>query len=259
MALTGEQRERYARNIELKEIGPEGQEKLLAAKVLVIGAGGLGSPAALYLAAAGVGTVGIADPDTVELSNLQRQVLHGTKDLGRPKVASAEDRLLALDPALRVRLYPAGVTAENIGEIIADYDFILDCTDNFPTKYLINDACVRMGKPFCHAGILRFGGQLLTYVPGQGPCYRCVFGAPPEPDTAAACRAAGVVGAAAGAVGCMQAMEAVKYITGAGELLTGRLLMYDGLHQEFQTLRLPVFKKCPVCSARADSAGEPVQ
>lgn len=179
MSLNSEQRERYSRHIMLREIGESGQEKLSNSKVLIIGAGGLGSPAAMYLAAAGVGTVGIADGDTVELSNLQRQILHGTKDLGRPKAESAGETLEALNPDVRVVPYPFTVTRENVAELIAGYDFVLECTDSFDAKYLINDACVLAGKPFCHGGISRFFGQLMTYVPGRGPCYRCVFRKPP--------------------------------------------------------------------------------
>ncbi len=180
------------------------------AKVLIIGAGGLGAPAALYLAAAGVGTIGIADADVVDLSNLQRQVIHSTADIGRPKVESARDSMLAINPEITVQTYYEYITSENIREIIRDYDFILDGTDNFPAKFLINDACVLEGKPFSHAGIIRFEGQLMTYVPGQGPCYRCVFKEPPPKDAVPTCREAGVIGAVAGVIGCLQAMEAVK-------------------------------------------------
>ena len=248
MAFTNEQLERYSRHIILKQIGSKGQKKLLNAKVLIIGAGGLGAPAALYLAAAGVGTIGIADADVVDLSNLQRQVIHSTADIGRPKVESARDSMLAINPEITVQTYYEYITSENIREIIRDYDFILDGTDNFPAKFLINDACVLEGKPFSHAGIIRFEGQLMTYVPGQGPCYRCVFKEPPPKDAVPTCREAGVIGAVAGVIGCLQAMEAVKYITGAGELLTGRLLTYDALKMQFRTIRLPKDSHCAVCS-----------
>ena len=219
------------------------------AKVLIIGAGGLGAPAALYLAAAGVGTIGIADADVVDLSNQQRQVIHSTADIGRPKVESARDSMLAINPEITVQTYYEYITSENIREIIRDYDFILDGTDNFPAKFLINDACVLEEKPFSHAGIIRFEGQLMTYVPGQGPCYRCVFKEPPPKNVVPTCREAGVIGAVAGVIGCLQAMEAVKYITGAGDLLTGRLLTYDALKMQIRTISLPVDSHCAVCSA----------
>lgn len=245
MSLNSEQKERYSRHIMLREIGESGQEKLLNSKVLIIGAGGLGSPAAMYLSAAGVGTVGIADGDTVELSNLQRQILHGTKDLGRPKAESAGETLEALNPDVRVVPYPFTVTRENAAELIAGYDFILECTDSFDAKYLINDACVLAGKPFCHGGISRFFGQLMTYVPGRGPCYRCVFKNPP-----AEAGKEGVIGALPGTIGTLQAMEAIKYILGTGELLTGQLLTYDALDAEFQKITLRCDPDCPVCGKR---------
>ena len=248
MAFTNEQLERYSRHIILKEIGVKGQKKLLNAKVLIIGAGGLGASAALYLAAAGVGTIGIADADVVDLSNLQRQVIHATPDIGKPKVESAKESMLAINPDITVKTYQEFLYSGNIGEIIAGYDFILNGTDNFPAKFLINDACVLAGKPFCHAGIIRFKGQLMTYVPGQGPCYRCVFKNPPPKDAVPTCKQAGVIGAMAGVIGCLQAMEAVKYITGAGEPLTGRLLTYDALKMNFHTIRVPRDCNCAVCS-----------
>ena len=248
MALTDEQLERYSRHITLKEIGVRGQKKLLAARVIIIGAGGLGAPAAMYLAAAGVGTIGIADCDSVELSNLQRQIIHTTDDVGKPKVQSAAETVKALNPDVTVRTYHEYVSSKNIAEMIADYDFIIDGADNFPTKFLINDACVLGRKPFCHAGILRFEGQLMTYVPEQGPCYRCIFGAPPPRDAVPSCREAGVIGAMAGVIGSMQALEAVKYITGQGELLTGSMLIFDGLKMEWRKVRLPQkVEACPVC------------
>ena len=249
MAFTNEQLERYSRHIILKEVGATGQKKLLNAKVLVIGAGGLGAPVAMYLAAAGVGTIGIADADVVDLSNLQRQIIHATQDVGKPKVQSAKETMEAMNPDVKVITYHTFVTSDNILDLIKDYDFIIDGTDNFPAKFLINDACVMAKKPFSHAGIIRFEGQLMTYVPGQGPCYRCVFKEPPPKDAVPTCREAGVIGAVAGVIGCLQAMEAVKYITGAGELLTGRLLTYDALKMQFRTISLPVDSHCAVCSA----------
>ena len=247
MALSGEQLDRYSRHIILKEVGLRGQKKLLNAKVLIIGAGGLGSPVAMYLAAAGVGTIGIADADEVDLSNLQRQILHGTSDVGRAKVDSARETLEALNPDVNVITHHLFVSAENIMALIAPYDFIIDGTDNFAAKFLINDACVLAKKPFCHAGIIRFHGQLMTYVPGKGPCYRCVFRQPPPPNAVPTCRQAGVIGAMAGVIGCMQALEAVKYITGVGDLLTGRLLAFDALDMEAHTIQLPGNPDCPVC------------
>ena len=248
MAFTNEQLERYSRHIILKEVGVKGQKKLLNAKVLIIGAGGLGAPAALYLAAAGVGTIGIADADEVDLSNLQRQIIHSTKDLGKAKVKSAKESMEAINPDVTVKTYRTFVDSTNIMDMIKDYDFILDGTDNFPAKFLINDACVMAGKPFCHAGIIRFQGQLMTYVPGEGPCYRCIFKDPPPKDAVPTCKQAGVIGAMAGVIGCLQAMEAIKYIIGQGDLLTGRLLTYDALEMNFRTIKLPLDHNCAVCS-----------
>ncbi|HBN81797.1 MAG TPA: adenylyltransferase [Ruminococcaceae bacterium] len=247
MAFTNEQLERYSRNIILSEVGVKGQKKLLNARVLIVGAGGLGAPAALYLAAAGVGTIGIADADEVDLSNLQRQIIHTTPDVGKAKVQSAKETMLAINPGITVNTYRAFVASDNVMELIADYDFILDGTDNFPAKFLINDACVLAGKPFSHAGIIRFRGQLMTYVPGRGPCYRCVFKEPPPPDAVPTCRQAGVIGAVAGVIGSLQALEAVKYIVGKGELLTGYLLTYDALKMEFRKIRVPRARDCAVC------------
>ena len=248
MSFTNEQLERYSRHIILKEIGAKGQKKLLNAKVLIIGAGGLGAPAAMYLAAAGVGTIGIADADEVDLSNLQRQIIHATKDLGKPKVQSAKETMNDLNPDVTVNTYHTFVTSGNIREIIRDYDFIIDGTDNFPAKFLINDACVMEKKPFSHAGIIRFKGQLMTYVPGEGPCYRCVFKNPPPKDAVPTCKQAGVVGAMGGVIGSLQAMEAIKFIVGQGELLTGNLLTYDALKMDFRKIKLPHnTDNCPVC------------
>ena len=238
MAFTDEQLERYSRHIILKEVGAKGQKKLLNAKVLIIGAGGLGAPAAMYLAAAGVGTIGIADADEVDLSNLQRQIIHTTQDVGKAKVLSAKETMEAINPDVKV----------NIMDIIKDYDFVIDGTDNFPAKFLINDACVMAKKPFSHAGIIRFKGQLMTYVPGQGPCYRCVFKNPPPKDAVPTCKQAGVIGAMGGVIGSLQAMEAIKYILGVGDLLTGYLLTYDALKMEFRKVKLPQDTKgCAVC------------
>ena len=232
MAFTNDQLERYSRHIILKEVGAKGQKKLLNAKVLIIGAGGLGAPAALYLAAAGVGTIGIVDADEVDLSNLQ----------------SAKETMNAINPDVTVNTYRTFVTSENVMDLIKDYDFIIDGTDNFPAKFLINDACVMAKKPFSHAGIIRFKGQLMTYVPGEGPCYRCVFKDPPPKDAVPTCKQAGVIGAMGGVIGSLQAMEAVKYILGVGDLLTGYLLTYDALKMEFRKIKLPSDTSgCAVC------------
>lgn len=248
MAFSNEQLERYSRHIILKEVGVKGQKKLLNAKVLIIGAGGLGAPAAMYLAAAGVGTIGIADADEVDLSNLQRQIIHATEDLGKAKVQSAKETMNKMNPDVTVHTYRTFVTAENIKELIADYDFIIDGTDNFPAKFLINDACVMLKKPFSHAGIIRFKGQLMTYVPGKGPCYRCIFKDPPPKDAVPTCKQAGVIGAMGGVIGSLQAMEAIKYIVGVGDLLTGYLLTYDALKMEFRKIKLPKADgTCAVC------------
>lgn len=248
MALNDEQIERYSRHILLKEIGAKGQKKLLEAKVLIIGAGGLGCPVGLYLAAAGVGTIGIADADTVDLSNLQRQIAHSTADIGKPKVLSLKESMQAINSDVTVNTYKTFIDSSNIRELIREYDFIVDGTDNFATKFLINDACVMEKKPFSHAGILRFQGQLMTYIPGQGPCYRCVFKDMPPKDAIPTCRQAGVIGAMAGVIGSLQAMETVKFITGTGKLLVGELLTYDGINQSFRKIKLPPCDgKCAIC------------
>ena len=248
MAFSNEQLERYSRHIILKEVGAKGQRKLMNAKVLIIGAGGLGAPAAMYLAAAGVGTIGIADADEVDLSNLQRQIIHSTADVGKAKVLSAKETMNSMNPDVTVNTYRKFISADNIMDIIQDYDFIIDGTDNFPAKFLINDACVMAKKPFSHAGIIRFKGQLMTYVPGQGPCYRCVFKNPPPKDAVPTCKQAGVIGAMGGVIGSLQAMEAVKYILGVGDLLTGYLLTFDAIKMEFRKVKLPAYvSNCPVC------------
>lgn len=247
MAFTNEQLERYSRHIILQEVGVKGQKKLLNASVLIIGAGGLGAPAALYLAAAGVGTIGIVDADEVDLSNLQRQVIHTTNDVGKAKVKSAAETMEAINPDVTVKTYRTFVDSSNIMDLIKDYDFIIDGTDNFPAKFLINDACVMAEKPFSHAGIIRFKGQLMTYVPGEGPCYRCVFKNPPPKDAVPTCKQSGVIGAMGGVIGSLQAMEAIKYIIGKGDLLTGKLLTYDALKMEFHTIKLPKDDHCAVC------------
>ena len=249
MGLKNEQLERYSRHIVLDQVGEKGQEKLLSGKALLIGTGGLGSPAAMYLAAAGVGAIGLVDVDAVELSNLQRQIIHQTRDVGRAKVESGRETLEAMNPDVKVHTYHERVTTANIKDIIRDrdYDFILDCTDNFPSKFLINDACVLLKKPFSHAGLLRFQGQTMTYVPGEGPCYRCVFGEPPPKGAIPAPRQTGVFGVMGGVIGTLQATEALKYLLGIGTLLTGCLLTYDALSMAFRKVKLPRNETCAAC------------
>ncbi len=246
MKLTNEQIERYSRQIILKEVGGKGQEKLLNSKVLVIGAGGLGAPALLYLASAGVGTLGIVDGDLADLSNLQRQVIHFTPDVGREKVLSAKEKIEKINPDVKVITYKTRVNSENIREIIRDYDFIIDGTDNFPAKFLINDACFFENKPYSHGGILRFQGQTMTFVPGS-TCYRCIFNSPPPKGAVPSCSEAGIIGSMAGLLGTIQASEAIKYLLSAGELLTSKLLFVDLLNLEFRVIDLRKNKKCPLC------------
>ena len=251
--LTDDQRERYARHLALDEVGESGQEKLLSSKVLVIGTGGLGSAVSYYLCAAGVGTLGIVDNDVVDLTNLQRQILHSTPDLGREKVVSAKEKLNRLNPDVNVIAYKMFVDESNIDDLIKDYDFIVEATDNFDAKFLINDACVRGKKPYCHGGILRFRGQLMTYVPGASPCYLCMFREAPPKGTVPTGRQAGIIGAMSGVIGTLQATEAIKYLLGIGDLLTGRLLTYDALTMRFHIVNLPDNRKnCPVCSKYLD-------
>ena len=248
--FTDEQLERYARHIVIKEVGQEGQQKLLDSKVLVIGAGGLGSPALMYLSASGVGNIGIVDSDCVDLSNLQRQIIHHDSDIGIPKVISAKNTINAMNPDIKVKTYYMKADESNIMDLIKDYDYILDCTDNFNSKFMINDACVMSGKPFTHAGILRFEGQLMTYIPEKNsPCYRCVFGNPPPPDAVPTVKQVGVIGAVCGTTGTLQALEAIKYIIGTGELLSGYLLNFNALTMNFRKIKLPNrSESCPVCS-----------
>ena len=246
MDFSEKQIERYSRHIILADVGPEGQEAIMNGKVLIIGAGGLGSPAALYLAAAGVGTIGLIDGDVVDLTNLQRQIIHATPDLDKAKVISAREKIEKLNPEVKTIVYHKLLTSENITEIIKDYDFIIDGTDNFPTKFLINDACVINKKPFSHGGILRFEGQTMTYTPGN-TCYRCVFNSPPPKDAVPSCSQAGVLGSIAGILGTIQATEALKYLIGKGELLTNRMLIFDALNMNFKTVSFKRDQDCPVC------------
>lgn len=244
--FSDEELKRYSRHILLKDVGVEGQERLRQGKVLIVGAGGLGSPVALYLAAAGVGTIGIVDGDVVDLSNLQRQIIHTTADVGRPKVVSAKEKMESVNPHVKVVAYKEFLTSDNIRDIIDDYDFIVDGTDNFPVKFLINDACVMAGKPFSHGGILRFEGQTLTYLPGTA-CYRCLFGFPPPAGAVPTCSQAGVLGAIAGMLGTIQAAETLKYLTGVGELLTDQLLTFNAKTMTFRKVKVRRNKRCPVC------------
>ena len=247
MSLNETQIERYSRHIILEEIGGAGQEKLLASKVLVIGAGGLGSPALLYLAAAGVGTLGIIDGDFVDLTNLQRQVIHHTRDLGIEKVKSAKNNINEINPDVNVITYHQLAKADNIRDIIREYDFVIDGTDNFPTKFLINDACYLEKKPLSHAGILKFHGQLITILPDQTACYRCIFNSPPPPGKIPSCSQVGGLGVLPGVIGTLQATEAIKYLLDLGELLTNKLLTYDALKMSFRTVNIGKNALCPLC------------
>ncbi len=243
---TEEDLNRYSRHILLKDVGVEGQEKIHDAKVLIVGAGGLGAPAALYLAAAGVGTIGLVDGDVVDLSNLQRQVIHFTADVGKAKVLSARDKILAINPKCNVITHREFLMSDNIIDIISPYDFIIDGTDNFPTKFLINDACIMAGKPFSHGGILRFEGQTFTHVPGSA-CYRCMFKEPPPAGLVPTCSQAGVLGAIAGMLGTIQAAETLKYIIGVGELLTNQLLTFNAKTMDFRKIKTRKNTHCPLC------------
>ncbi len=246
--LTPEQRERYSRHLLVPEVGPEGQQKLLDAKVLLLGAGGLGSPTALYLAAAGVGTIGVVDDDAVDLSNLQRQVIHSTERIGMPKVDSAEQSIKALNPDVRVVKHPVRLTAKNIMEIINGWDVVVDGVDNFPTRYLLNDASVRLRIPVVSASILGFDGQLSVFKPYEGPCYRCLFREPPPAELAPSCGANGVLGVLPGTMGLLQATEVVKLIVGVGDPAIGRLLLYDALAATLTEVKVRRDPDCPICS-----------
>ncbi|MCY1008931.1 molybdopterin-synthase adenylyltransferase MoeB [Nannocystis pusilla] len=250
--LSAEQVKRYSRHIMLPEVGEVGQGKLLDAKVLCLGAGGLGSPSSLYLAAAGVGTIGMVDDDLVDESNLQRQILHNMERLGMPKVESARKTLQALNPDVKVIAHQTRLTSENILDIISGYDLIVDGADNFPTRYLLNDAALKLGKPVVHASIFRFEGQLTTFLPHEGPCYRCLYPDPPPPGMAPSCQEAGVLGVLPGIVGTLQANEALKIILGAGSTLSGRLLVFDALGTKWRTLKLRKDPECRVCSKKPE-------
>jgi sulfur-carrier protein adenylyltransferase/sulfurtransferase len=254
--LNAEQRDRYSRHLLLPEVGPEGQQKLLDAKVLLLGAGGLGSPAALYLAAAGVGTLGIVDNDEVDVSNLQRQVIHSTDRIGVSKVESAEQTIAALNPDVKVRKYNLRLGPENIMEILRGYDIVVDGLDNFPTRYLLNDASVRLGIPVVSAAILGFEGQLSVFKPYDGPCYRCLFPVPPPAELAPSCGANGVLGVLPGTMGLLQATEVVKLILGVGEPAIGRLLMYDALAATLTEVKVRRDPNCPICSRHPEEIAD---
>src|ERR671916_2093907 len=247
MELSNEEIARYSRHLIMPEVALEGQKQLKAAKVLTVGTGGLGSPLALYLAAAGVGTLGIVDFDVVDESNLQRQIIHGTSDVGRPKMASARDRINDINPNVHVEAYEDALSSENALEIFRDFDVIVDGTDNFPTRYLVNDASVLTGKPNVYGSIFRFEGQASVFYAEEGPCYRCLYPEPPPPGLVPSCAEGGVLGILPGAIGVVQATEAVKLILGIGEPLVGRLMLYDALGMSFREMKLRKDPNCPIC------------
>ena len=252
LSLDATQLDRYSRHIIMDEVGPDGQQALLDAAVLVVGAGGLGAPAIQYLAAAGVGTLGVADDDEVELSNLQRQIIHGNDDVGRPKVESAADFVADLNPDVDVETHEVRVEPENVQDLIADYDFVVDATDNFRTRYLVNDACTLSGTPFSHGAIYKFEGQVTTFTT-EGPCYRCLFPEAPPEGMVADCASTGVLGVLPGTLGCIQATETVKYLLGTGgvldtgDLLDGRMIFYDAMAMSFEEIEFRQNPECPVC------------
>jgi adenylyltransferase/sulfurtransferase len=247
MEFSDEQITRYSRHILLPEVGGKGQKKIAKASILIVGAGGLGSPAALYLAAAGVGTLGLIDSDAVDLSNLQRQVIHHTPDVGRPKVVSAREKIQALNPDVNVVIYEDRFVARNALDLVREYDIVIDGVDNFPAKFLINDACFFADKPLVHGGILRFDGRVTTIIPKKSACYRCVFKHPPPPGLVASCQEAGVIGALAGVIGTIQATEALKLVLGIGRPLTDRMLDYDARRTTFREIRIRRNPNCPLC------------
>ena len=247
ITLSNEEVERYSRHLIMPEVGMAGQKKLKAASVLLIGAGGLGSPLALYLTAAGIGRIGLVDYDVVDYTNLQRQIIHGTKDVGRPKLESAKESMLAINPFVQVDTYEVALTSANALEILAPYDIIIDGTDNFPTRYLTNDACVLLGKPNVYGSIFRFEGQLSVFYAKEGPCYRCLFPEPPPPGSVPSCAEGGVLGILPGTIGAMQATEAIKLILGIGDSMIGRLVLYDALNMEVTEVKLRKNPNCPVC------------
>jgi adenylyltransferase/sulfurtransferase len=245
--LSNEETLRYSRHLIMPEVGLEGQEKLKAARVLVVGAGGLGSPSALYLAAAGVGRLGIVDQDAVDLTNLQRQVIHGTADVGRSKLDSAAEKVQSINPHTEVVRHETLLSSENALDVLRGYDVVIDGTDNFPTRFLVNDACVLLEKPNIYGSIFRFDGQATVFWPGKGPCYRCLYPEPPPPGMVPSCAEGGVLGVLPGVIGLIQATEAIKIIIGKGETLTGRLLLYDALNMRFREVKIGRDPHCPVC------------
>ena len=253
--LSAEELQRYARHLILPEVGVEGQRKLKNARVLIVGLGGLGSPAALYLAAAGIGTLGLVDFDIVESSNLQRQVLHATSAVGRPKLASAAERIGAVNPHVALVHHEVHLTSQNALEILSGYDVILDGSDNFPTRYLVNDACALLGKPDVYGSIFRFDGQASVFWAARGPCYRCLYREPPPPELVPSCAEGGVLGVLPGIVGSIQALEAIKLILGEGDSLVGRLLLFDALRLKFREMALEKDPDCPLCGARPSIRG----
>jgi adenylyltransferase/sulfurtransferase len=253
--LTREELTRYARHVILPDVGIDGQRRLKAARVVCIGAGGLGSPAAMYLAAAGVGTLGIVDFDDVDASNLQRQILHDTAGMGRPKVESAKSRLKALNPNVSVEMHRVRLTSANALAILERYDVVLDGADNFPTRYLVNDACVLLGKPNAFGAIFRFEGQASVFAAKNGPCYRCIYPEPPPPGLVPSCAEAGVLGVLPGIIGTIQATETIKLVLGIGETLVGRLLVYDAMRMAFRELKVPKDPDCPVCGLKPTVRG----
>ncbi|MFW6367150.1 MAG: HesA/MoeB/ThiF family protein [bacterium] len=259
MNLSESQIQRYSRHLLLPEIGGSGQRRLMSGSVLIVGIGGLGSPAALYLAAAGVGVLGVMDSDAVELSNLQRQVIHSTEDIGVPKVKSAAARIRALNPEIRVKEHGYRLTAANAAEVVSEYDFVLDGTDNFESKFLLADACHAAGTPYTHAGVLQFDGQLMTVKPGETACYRCAFNAPPPEGAVPSCSQAGVLGVVAGVIGTLQATEALKFLLDQGALTTDRLLVYNALQGTFRTVPLRKNPECPLCGTHPTVSNPPKQ
>jgi molybdopterin/thiamine biosynthesis adenylyltransferase/rhodanese-related sulfurtransferase len=253
--LTPDELIRYSRHLILPGVGIEGQQRLKASRVLVVGAGGLGSPSAMYLAAAGAGTIGLVDFDTVDLSNLQRQVIHDTGQIGRPKLDSAVERLRGINPQVQIQPFATRLTSENALRILGDFDIVLDGSDNFPTRYLINDACVLLGKPYVYASILRFDGQVSLFSAREGPCYRCLFAEPPPPGLVPGCAEGGVLGVLPGIVGSIQALEAIKWILGTGETLLGRLLLIDALTMRTREIKLKKDPACPACGASPSITG----
>ena len=247
MEFTGEQLQRYSRHLILPEVGKQGQEKIAKAKVFIVGSGGLGSSAGYYLTTAGIGTIALIDNDLVELSNLQRQIAHSVKTIGKPKVISAKETFESLNPDVKVIAIQQKLTKNNILDLIKDYDIVIDCSDNFPTRFLVNDACVMTKKPLITGAVLKFEGNVMAIIPGEGPCYRCLFEEPPSPGIIPSSQGVGLLGVVPGVIGILQATEALKLILGIGEILKGELLIYDALKSSFRKIKVPKNPDCPVC------------